>query len=159
MDLPPLPALLALSLDLALLLGFTLRLSRLVVTDDVGWWWFRLPARRWANRRELPDPTPDAVQSAYGIRGVDLTYPDRLLAEPRPVNGWRSKLVSGLSCPFCVGFWLAALALASLLVAWWVGGFLLAAWRVVAGLFTLNWVAAHIGASLGDVNYDDSEES
>lgn len=108
-------------LDLALLLGFALRLVRLVVADDVGEWLARGPARRAAERR----------------------------------GGWREKISDGLQCPFCVGFWLCVLALLSLVVAWDVGGPLLAVWRFVAGAFALNWVVGHVGARLGDAGYDD----
>jgi len=63
--------------------------------------------------------------------------------------GWRSKLVSGLSCPWCVGFWIACLMLGVLAL---VGGPGDAheVWRYVAGWFTLNYVVAHIGPRLGD---------
>jgi hypothetical protein len=53
-----------------------MRLTRLVVTDDVGMWWFKWPAYRWAQR---VDPNGET---------------------------WRGKLVTGLDCPFCVGTWI-----------------------------------------------------
>lgn len=72
------------AVDLALALGLTLRLSRLVTTDDLGLWWVRGPAAMWAMWHE-----PEG-------------------------DGWRAKLQSGLGCPFCIGFWIGAAVLASL---------------------------------------------
>lgn len=103
-------------LDLLLVLGLTLRLSRLVITDDIGAWWVRHPAVDWS------DGSP-----------------------------WREKLVSGLYCPFCVGFWLGAASLLSLAL---VGGPGDAheVWRWVAGAFTLNWIVGHVAARIGDAD-------
>lgn len=109
------------AIDLLLALGLTLRLSRLVVTDDIGLWFVRGPAAVWAIHRE-----PNA-------------------------SGWRSKLQLGLSCPFCVGFWIGCLALLSL---WLVGGpgHAHEAWRWVSGAFALNWIVGHVAARAGDVD-------
>lgn len=109
------------AIDILLALGLTLRLSRVVVTDDIGLWWVRVPAFNWALRHE-----PEA-------------------------NGWRAKLQEGLSCPFCVGFWIGCLVLLSL---WLVGGpgHAHEAWRWIAGAFALNWVVGHIAARAGDVD-------
>lgn len=113
-------------LDVALALGFALRLTRLVVTDDLGKWLLRDPAEKWAE----------------GHPG-------------------REKLVSGLSCPWCVGFWLSGLVMLSLAVAGGPGadGTLAVVWRWVAAAFTLNWVVAHIGSRLGDAGYADDEDA
>lgn len=118
-------------LTLLLVAGFTARLTRLVIVDDVGLWFLRGPAYMWADRHE----------------------------GGRRVPGWRTKLVSGLDCPFCVGFWLGAGVLASIAV---VGGLdshgtWAAVWRWVAGVFTLNYVVAHIGSRL-DTEPDHSGE-
>lgn len=109
--------------DLALLLLATLRLVRLVVADDLGLWWLRGPAVKWATWHE-----PDA-------------------------DGWRSKLVLGLYCPFCVGFWIGCGVLVSL---WLCGGpgHAVAAWRYICGTLALNWAAAHIGSRVGDAGED-----
>lgn len=154
------PLLLTLA-DLALLLGFTLRLTRLVVTDDLGGWLIRTPARRWANYRErsIVGPGGRGLQS-YGDNAETRAATEHTLTLPvDPDNGPRSKLVSGLDCPFCVGFWLAALAALSLVVAGGPGadGTLAVVWRLVAGVLTLNWLAAHIGSRLGDAGYAEEE--
>jgi hypothetical protein len=109
-------------LDLLLALGLTLRLSRLVVADDIGEWWIKKPIARWIDRK-------------FPVLG-----PKR----DRAFDYWE-----GLSCPFCVGFWIAGAVLLSLFL---VGGPGDAAvlWRWIAGWFALNWIAAHIGARAGD---------
>lgn len=100
-------------LDLVLLVGLTLRLTRFVVADSLARWYLREPANRWA--------------------GWDPDY------EPA---SHRQRLVSGLECQYCVGFWIAVLATASLAAA--IAFDLLVPWRWVAGAFTLNYVVAHI---------------
>lgn len=105
-------------LDALLLLGLTVRLSRLVTTDDLGVWWVQNPAEDWAVHRKTED----------GRR--------------RAIN-----YVQGLQCPFCVGFWIAVATTASLLLVGGPGH-ADEVWRWVAAAFTLNYVAAHISAAL-----------
>jgi len=106
--------------DLLLALGLTLRLSRLIVVDDIGDWWVKRPIAERLGKM----PTGPKRDKAFDY--------------------W-----DGLSCPFCVGFWIAGLVLLSLYL---VGGPGDAAvlWRWIAGWFALNWIAAHIGARAGD---------
>lgn len=111
--------------DLLLLLGATLRAVRLVVADDFpGTWLIREPAERWATRH----------QRRFGGSRV---------------QGWRDKLVQGFSCPFCIGLWIAA-AMVLILTAVGGPGHAPDWWRIVAGILTLNWVAAHLGVRAGD---------
>lgn len=119
--------------DVLLALGLTLRLNRIVTGDHVGLWFFRGPASQWAWSHEKPP--------------IGTTW----------VPGWRSKLQLGLSCPFCVGFWIAIAVTASL---WLAGGpgDAWTPWRWVAGAFTLNYIAAHLGGRLGDVDTEDEDE-
>jgi len=102
--------------EAVLVLGATMRLTRLVVADDLGLWLIRYPAYRWSNER---DPRAET---------------------------WRAKLVSGLDCPFCVGFWIGAGVLAA-------SRFRLA--RPVFAALALNEIAAHLGSRLGDVRADE----
>ena len=110
-------------LDGALLLGMTLRLSRLITTDYIGEWFVREPAERWVDRHK---------QWVSSRGNVDLYE-----------KGWRGKLVTGLECPFCIGFWLGLAGIISLEL---VGGPGDAheAWRWVAGGLTLNYIVGHI---------------
>lgn len=111
--------------DLALLLGATLRLSRLVTTDYIGEWWIRDPAERWVDRHKT---------FSHSQGNVDLYE-----------KGWRGKVITGLECPFCVGFWLGLAAIISLELA---GGPGSAAewWRYTAGGLALNYIVGHISA-------------
>lgn len=105
--------------DLLLVLGATLRITRFIITDDLGLWWVRGPLYVWANDHEH-DVGP---------------------------MGWRTKVASGLTCPHCVGFWLGCVVLGSLWLVggpghapdWW---------RYASGALTLNWCAAHINARM-----------
>jgi Protein of unknown function (DUF1360) len=109
--------------DLALLLGSTARLTRLVTTDDLGEWYVKFPALKWASQR-----APAAGEA----------------------NWWRmsrENLVSGLDCPFCVGYWLGA----ANLVAYALtrrSPVLARAWRFGAATLALNYVTAHVSARL-----------
>lgn len=115
--------------------GATLRLTRLVVTDDLGDWTIYRPAERWAIRHD----------------GSQLEYEDHRPALDETA-GWRSKLVSGLSCPFCVGFWIGAGVLAADAVT--AGTRLERGWRFAKAALTLNYATAHVGSRL-DGNTDD----
>jgi hypothetical protein len=113
--------------DLGLLLGATLRIVRLIVADDFpGTWLIREPATRWAMVRE------------------------KYLSDDW-IPGWRSKLIQGLSCPFCIGLWIAA-AMVLLLAAVGGPGHAPDWWRIATGILTLNWVAAHLGIRAGDAD-------
>lgn len=117
-------------LDLLLVLGVTLRLTRLLTVDDLGWWLVRSPAYRWAAR---PNSDPGEPPIPYD--------PDV------PPATWRQKLVSGLDCPFCAGFWIGAMVLLSLALCGGPGD-ALAFWRYAAGAFTLSYVSAHVASRL-----------
>jgi hypothetical protein len=70
----------------------------------------------------------------------------RAYGRPGTAPKW-AKYVEGLTCPFCVGFWIGAVALLSLL---FVGGPGEAAvwWRYATGVFALNWIVGHAAARL-----------
>lgn len=108
----------------------TLRLARLVIADDIGLWYIRGPAALWAINHDTP------------------------------TLGWRSRLVSGLNCPFCVGFWIGALVLLSLALVGGPDSTSTAAdvWRWVAAPFALNYLAAHVGVRLGDTDTLDDDD-
>jgi hypothetical protein len=120
--------------DAALVLGATMRLTRLITSDDIGLWYVKGPAYQWAIRHH---PLP-AV-------GDD---PDEWTPH------WRDRLVSGLDCPHCVGYWVGAAVLGSYLVARRSRPFA-AAWRFVAGTLTLNTLATTIGGPLDYYPSDD----
>lgn len=92
-----------------LLVGTTLRLTRLIVADELGGWVLREPAERWADRQE------------------------------RDLYGPRHKLVDGLGCPFCVGFWVGVGVLAAQAL---VGRS--PAWRFAMAALTLNELVGRV---------------
>lgn len=110
-------------LTTVLTLGATLRLTRLIVTDDLGQWWVKDPidqaaARWWEHRVELHHPY-------------------------EPEQPWWWKYRSGLDCPWCVGFWVAAGVLGSAALAGEKR-----TWRYVTGALTLNYVAATLASAV-----------
>lgn len=107
-------------LDLTILTLATLRLTRLVTVDDLGFWLLREPLYRRAGF----DP----------LNGI----------EPKSL---KHKAVSGLTCPFCVGFWTGLSLQASLLLTGGPGH-ASPAWEAVAGAFALSYVTGHIAARL-----------
>lgn len=120
--------------DLALVVGATLRATRFITTDSLGYWSIVRPARRWAHGHDDPTRTGDDA--------------------PDPDAGWRSKLVSGLDCPFCVGYWLGAATLGSYWLARRSPG-TLAAWRAVASTLALNYLTGHVSARIEEISHDD----
>lgn len=89
----------------------TARLSRLVTSDKLGDWLIVRPAKNWAMRHEGEETIVVATEQTLGGEEIPTVYEGT--GEPDEENGWRSKLVSGLECPFCVGFWIGAGMLAA----------------------------------------------
>lgn len=121
-------------MNLLLAVLATLRLTRFVTTDWLGEWWLVGPAKTWAKRAErvyIAGPHPPLSEMAL---------PDN----PR---SWQGKLVKGLDCPFCVGFWIGAAVLLSLTLVRAVPP-LLPIWRLVMGAFALNYVVGHVSHTL-----------
>jgi hypothetical protein len=104
-------------LDVGLLFFATLRVTRLVTTDALGQWWLYGPLYR------------------------------RYVADRRDRASKRAKYIEGLSCPFCVGFWIGVVGIASLLFAGGPGDAALW-WRVLAAPFALNWIVGHVANRL-----------
>ena len=102
-------------LDLVLLVLATLRVTRFFTSDSMGQWWFYAPL----------------YKKAYG--GGKHETPK-----------W-AKYIEGLTCPFCVGFWVGCLALLTLFIAGGLGD-ADAWWRWLAAAFALNWVVGHVAS-------------
>lgn len=115
----------------------TLRLTRFSTSDFLGEWLLVGPAKRWAWRETHPTKRPIA---AGMTDGTPIPTPD-------PTTGWRSKLVKGLDCSFCVGFWLGALVLLAEIVAPRIP-VVRHLWRFAAGALALNYVTGHISARI-----------
>jgi hypothetical protein len=58
------------------------------------------------------------------------------------------RYVDGLDCPFCVGFWIGAIVLASLWLCHGPGEATIEAWRWAAGAFALNYLVGHLSARI-----------
>jgi hypothetical protein len=132
-------------IDVLLLLGATLRVIRMVTTDDIpGQWYIYDPLDRWLHGAPREQwRTYDRLHWQWQAMVADGHNPDTLVEPlpPPPVGDRHLKwhrYMEGLGCPFCVGFWLT---LAMVLVFALVGGPGDAAdwWR---------WEAAHISSRM-----------
>lgn len=116
----------------------TARLTRFITSDFLGEWLIVGPAKRWAWRHDMPVSAGN--ESLRAALGADPT------PTPAPHWGWRSKLVKGLDCPYCVGFWLGAIVLAVLpLRRVPVLGALV---RFGLSAFALNYVVGHVSSRI-----------
>lgn len=135
--------------DLALIVGATARMTRFFTSDTLGYWLAVEPARRWANGHERslehPDGEPMMVWGDSLRTREAREYTLRM--EPDPENGWRSKLVSGLDCAYCVGTWVGFAAIGSYLVARRRPA-TLGVWRFLAAGLGLNYVTAHVSSRI-----------
>jgi hypothetical protein len=115
--------------DVLLVLGATMRLTRLITNDKLGEWWVKDPLDVWLHGHES-EATPEQVS----LRA----------AERQP---WR-KYAEGLECPHCVGFHVGWMVMASYLLAR-RSPTALKAWKFVAGSLTLNTVVVALGDKAG----------
>lgn len=128
------------------------RATRFVTSDSLGEWVAVGRLKRWAARSEAPE----AVREDVELKIEDEI--ERGLASSTPPEqwGWRSKLVKGLDCPFCVGFWIGLVAVAGELLFQsrhstrpsLPGSALRSAWKVGTGAFALNYLVGHVSKRL-----------
>lgn len=120
----------------------TARLTRFFTSDKLGEWVAVGPAKRWAFRQETAPEFRDQIEEVFERDRIT----GRPQETPNPMWGWRSKLVTGLDCPFCVGFWLGALVLLALpLTRVPVLG---AVVRFGLSALALNYITGHVSAKL-----------
>lgn len=120
--------------DLILAVGATLRLTRFVTSDFLGEWTIVGPAKRWAWKR-----------SGVGYQPSEIGARVEAVPTPPHWSGWRSKLVKGLDCPFCVGFWIGAVVLVATVVCPKPLRPLL---RLAYGSLGLNYAVGHISSRI-----------
>lgn len=118
--------------DLLLLVVAACRVTRIFTTDTIGQWYVVEPAEAWADRHEQ---VLDLSDHEHPVHNDD--------------EGWRHRLVSGLSCPWCVGLYVCITGVLSLVAVrgWWPDT-AVEGWRLLAAPFVLNYVQAHINARL-----------
>lgn len=129
-----------------------MRVTRVVMTDDLGQWLVLTPAYRWAVPREatlrqryadeaqhleaLPEPSNADVERMH--------YLGEAVTDDRPLSP-AARLVSGLTCPFCVGFHITwVMIVITLLVV--VVPVVSIVWHVVLVSLAVNYVCAHLSA-------------
>lgn len=141
---------------LALVALATARLTRFVTTDSLGEWLFAGPAKRWAVR-DVIAPTSSSDEHKSEIEAAKRRALDEEVASDLaglveygaqgPGASRRARLVSGLSCPFCVGFWIgAAVLLGEVLTG--RTRLLRGVWTFALGALGLNYATGHISSRL-----------
>lgn len=140
--------------DLILILLTTLRLTRFITTDTLGGWLIADPAHEWADSHE-------ARYRAAREHTINLMRQDHPDADPQledwlnkyaatldddgPLS-WQARLVSGLDCPYCVGFWIGVGVISSYLIARRTGTMTM--WRTAVSTLALNYVVGATAARI-----------
>lgn len=138
-----------------MVVGGTLRLTRLVTSDTLPQWLLIDRLREWSDTAEHAhrlawhqtlnrfEEDPDS----YDDGAIALLARKRSQLESNEPMSWQARLVSGLSCPHCVGFWIGAIVL---LGTWFLAPLPLAslAWGLLLGALTLNYLTAHISSRI-----------
>lgn len=91
----------------------TLRLTRFITTDTLGGWSLVEPAVRWATKNEGGFAIKEGSELVNFHQHEFSIVNGHIPIQVDEDRGWRSKLVSGLECPHCVGYWIGAAALLS----------------------------------------------
>ena len=111
-DLPPV---LALLLVIVLVILSATRLTRFIVDDTLGHWLIRGPLERWGTyldahaAKECYKKISEAEDIGAPLSPrVEIRLRRRLekWAADEPIT-IRAKAISGLACPWCVGFWIS----------------------------------------------------
>lgn len=126
------------------------RATRFFTTDTLGEWAIVGPAKRWAISHAEPSAAHGPLRDSYDHM-IEAVIDADHMGDPVPTPprswGWRAKLVKGLDCPFCVGFWVGALILAGEVT---LGRLPVVGtvWRFGVSAFALNYVVGHVSARL-----------
>lgn len=134
--------------DVLLILLSTARATRFVTADSLGEWTLVIPAKKWATQIEggSIESLPEGEHfTSEEVRELHETT--AWVVEPDPDLGPRSKLVSGLDCPFCVGYWLGVLNVAAYALSR-RSPTALRAWKLWAGTMSLNYVTGHLSSRM-----------
>lgn len=138
----------------ALVLLTTARITRFFTSDTLGEW-LLAPLKRWARSHELAEREANRqmIQEARRLkvemilsRMVYVTDLEKALNDPEPISK-QARLVSGLDCPFCIGFWVGAFVLV-ITVATFGHFTAFNFWLVIMAIFSINYIVGHISARL-----------
>jgi hypothetical protein len=127
--------------DQLLILGATMRLTRLFTSDDLGEWWLKAPLAAWVDAT----PSPDRFAPLGGpehVARAEAASQERFARKQRA-----KRYLDGLDCPHCVGYWVGIAVLTSYLVAR-RSRTALALWRYAAAGLGLNTVSVLLGKQL-----------
>ena len=88
----------------AVLVLATLRLVRFLTTDKLGEWTIVGPLKRWAwrNDQSLSEDIRTRLEEVF-VRDMREGKPQET---PPAHRGWRSKMVNGLDCGYCLSPWI-----------------------------------------------------
>jgi hypothetical protein len=130
-----------------------MRLTRLVVTDDLGQWWVKDPLDQWMHQHPKLSDVTDHDHELREFRSfANLPYKKCTICGELDGTTYPRvrfhRYLGGLECPYCVGFWIGAGVLASHSIAKRTG--MIGLWRFAARALTLNEAAAHLGIKIGD---------
>lgn len=130
----------------ALAVAAAARISRLVTTDKLGDWAIVQPAKRWAAERE-PHMWHRAEEDSP-LEPLSGEVLERAAREHFPGKPqWRTKLVQGLECPFCWGFWASA-GVTVALAATRGRPAARRLWETGAGVLGLSYVVGHLSSRI-----------
>lgn len=131
---------------LGMILLATARATRFFTSDWLGEWTVAGPAKRWADQYEEADRKAEWEAKRAAHNGPYPPYSQwgsDLDGQPRT---WRGKLVKGLDCPFCVGFWIGGVILLGEAT---IGRSpLRPLWRFGIGMLGLNYLVGHISSRI-----------
>ena len=152
---------------LALVALSTLRITRFVTSDFLGEWLLVGPAKRWAVRDvKAPEDSSDEHKALIektkrlALEEESTTARDELLhyGAKGPYASKRARLVKGLDCPYCVGFWIGLLVIVAELLT---GGTpsskdnrraplraLRPLWLLAASAASLNYVTGQVSSRM-----------
>lgn len=140
---------------LGIVLLATARVTRFITSDFLGEWLIVGPAKRWAVRDVIaPADSSDRHKSeiaerkriALELEGIEER--DHLIeyGATGPHASKRARLVKGLDCPFCVGFWIGGVILLGEAT---IGRSpLRPLWRFGIAMLGLNYLVGHISSRI-----------
>jgi hypothetical protein len=125
--------------DAALVAGATLRLTRLVVSDDLGQWWVKDPLNDLAHKH---------TRIVGQVASAEALFEGKIeLSEGQEVLPKWARYLDGLDCPWCFGYWAGVAVLGS----YHLSGLHPRArklWRFGAATLSLSAVVGHISARI-----------